>query len=523
MAASSRHALSFPATMACTPLALATMLALSACGGGGGNSSTSSAPQSGNTGTAVTPGVSTDTRPDMVKLAASCQQPRSGFSAAGVRYPDRQGSLSDEMKWVRSFVDETYLWYREVPASVRAENYRTPVDYFEALKTPAITASGRPKDQFRFTYTTAEWEAMSYSGVELGYGVSWSSTGENVYPRVWRVTMVEPGSPAASAGVVRGDTLVAVDGVSISDQSSSGIDVLNAGLFPQSAGASHRFTFNRNNGSTYTASFAARSLSVQPVQNVKVIDTPTGKVGYLLFNDHNAVAEGQLIAAINTLKAANVNDVVLDMRYNGGGYLALASELAYMIAGPGPTTGKVFERVIYNDKATPQQPLGFLASAAGLPAPASVATTAGTVLPHLGLRRVTMLTSPGTCSASESVINGLRGVDVEVNLIGGETCGKPYGFTPQDNCGTTYFAVQFQGVNAKGFGDYADGFQPTCRVSDDLSRPLGDTQEGMLSAALSYRSNGVCTASAQRFASGTPAAPLRLVRPVVKEAAILQR
>ena len=62
---------------------------------------------------------------------------------------------------------------------------------------------------------------------------------------------------------------------------------------------------------------------------------------------------------------------------------------------------------------------------------------------------MTVLTGPDTCSASESVINGLRGVDVEVNLIGGPTCGKPYGFYPQDNCGTTYFAIQFQGVNAR--------------------------------------------------------------------------
>jgi hypothetical protein len=74
-----------------------------------------------------------------------------------------------------------------------------------------------------------------------------------------------------------------------------------------------------------------------------------------------------------------------------------------------------------------------------------------------------VLTTAGTCSASEAVINGLRGIDVEVNLIGGETCGKPYAFVPQPNCGTTYFAIQTQGVNNKGFGDYADGFSRPAR------------------------------------------------------------
>ncbi|WP_229255231.1 S41 family peptidase [Duganella phyllosphaerae] len=509
-----------PAFMA----ALAAVAVLSGCGGGGGSAGTTAgngaSTGTGSTGSGGATG-STDTRSDYVKLAASCQRPRSGVSAAGVRFPDRQGSLSDELKWVRSFIDESYLWYREVPTGLRQENYSNPIDYFDVLKTTAITSSGRPKDQFHFTYATDEWEASSTSGIELGYGISWSSSAPDVFPRVWRVALVEPGSPAAVAGVQRGDSLLTVDSVSLADTTQAGANTLNAGLFPQSAGSVHRLGLSRN-GFPVNVQLTATRLSLQPVANVKVIDTPTGKVGYLLFNDHNAVAETQLIAAINTLKAANVTDVVLDMRYNGGGYLNIASELAYMIAGPVPTAGKVFERLQFNDKvsaASTPPPLSFLTSASGLASP--VPTAAGTALPYLGLRRVTMLTTPGTCSASEAVVNGLRGVDVEVNLIGGETCGKPYGFYPEDNCGTTYFAVQFQGVNNKGFGDYANGFQPTCRISDDLSRPVGDTGEGMLSAALSYRANGICPASASRFAAGD-ATPLKLVRPLAKQVAILK-
>jgi hypothetical protein len=496
--------------------ALATLVLLSGCGGGGGSAG---ATTGASTGGGAGGGTATDTRSDFVKLAASCQRPRSGTSASGVRFPDRQGTLTDELKWVRSFVDETYLWYREVPTTLRMESYSSPVAYFADLKTPAYTTSGRPKDQFHFTYDTAEWEASSGSGVELGYGVTWSSTAADVLPRVWRVALVEPGSPAARAGLRRGDTLQLVDGVSISDATQSGIAVLNAALFPDRAGVSHRLTVIRE-GVSFYVDVAAASLAIAPVSNVKVIDTPTGKVGYLLFNDHNAVAETQLIAAINTLKAANVTDVVLDMRYNGGGYLSIANELAYMIAGPGPTAGKVFERMQFNDKVPAVAPTSFLSTAAGLGSPQP--TAAGTALPYLGLKRVTMLTTPGTCSASEAVVNGLRGVDVEVNLIGGETCGKPYGFYPEDNCGTTYFTVQFQGVNAKGFGDYADGFQPTCRVADDLASPIGETSEGMLSAALSYRAGGFCPATSSRLAAGT-ASPLRLVRPAIKEIAILKR
>ena len=90
-------------------------------------------------------------------------------------------------------------------------------------------------------------------------------------------------------------------------------------------------------------------------------------------------------------------------------------------------------------------------------------------------------------------MNGLRGIDVEVIQIGSTTCGKPYGFYAQENCGTTYFTTQFRGVNAKGYGDYSDGFSPSnlaedegepvpgCAVDDDFSQPLGNENEAMLS------------------------------------------
>jgi hypothetical protein len=171
------------------------------------------------------------------------------------------------------------------------------------------------------------------------------------------------------------------------------------------------------------------------------------------------------------------------MRYNGGGLLYIASELAYMVAGPGATAGKVFEQSVFNDKQSARNtayPFAFYGN------------TPVSSLPYLGLKHVTVLATRATASASESVVNSLRGVDVVVDLMGATTRGKPYGFIPQDNCGYTYFAIQFKGVNNKGFGDYADGFAPTCTVADDYTHPRGDPAEGMLKVALDYRLNPVC-------------------------------
>ncbi|MGX9732188.1 S41 family peptidase [Janthinobacterium aestuarii] len=488
---------------------------LSACGGGGGGGSSDSAPvvppltPTGPTGPTALVASST--------VANRCEAPRSGSSI------DKPGTLLDEQTWVRSWIDETYLWYREVPTTYLPQSFATAKAYFDVLKTTATTASGKPKDQFHFTYTTAEWEA-SLNGVELGYGMLLALT-RTTPPRKAVVTIVEPGSPAALAGLRRGDELQTVDGVDfVNAPDTASVGIINAGLFPSAQGT-HTLAFSRN-GAPISASLQAVDVSTSSVQNERIIDTPTGKVGYLTFNTHNNVSERQLAETMGRFQAAGISDLVLDVRYNGGGYLDVASELAYMIAGPQVTTGKTFEQVLANDKTRPAAPVPFHAQSLGFAGPNPLPK--GTPLPSLGLKRVTLLTTGNTCSASEAIINGLRGVDVQVNLIGGTTCGKPYGFYPTPNCGTTYFAVQFQGVNAKGFGDFADGMAPTCAVADDYRNQLGDPDEGMLAAALRYRSSGSCSPAtgALRLLSSmeNPAdMATRLLRPAYKEIAVLKR
>jgi hypothetical protein len=330
----------------------------------------------------------------------------------------------------------------------------------------------------------------------------------NVPPRQYIVAYTEPGTSATSNGVVRGEQVVSIDGVSIDANDNAGIDTLNAGLFPETAGESHDFVFQELDGSTRAVTLTTANIVSTPVQNAHVIDSGGAKVGYLLFNDHIATAEPQLADAIQQLQTAGpIDDLVIDIRYNGGGYLAIASELAYMVAGNAATTGRTFEQLEFNDQYSDTNPVTgealdpepFYSTTQGFSGPS------GQALPTLNLTRVFLLTGEGTCSASESIINSLRGVDVEVIQIGSTTCGKPYGFYPADNCGTTYFSIQFRGVNAKGFGDYPDGFSPQntthdvgvtlpgCSVADDFTHALGNSAEGLLAEALQYRNTSTCS------------------------------
>lgn len=506
-------------------LSLTAAATLAACGGGGG----------GGGGVAVTPpappppplppppppaGATTwvPGRFDAASLFKDrCEAPRSGVDIEGRAFPDRAGTLLQEKFWLRSWTNETYLWNTEVtdrdPASVAGK-----LDYFALLRTFALTPSGKEKDDFHFSESTEQFLRNRQSAPTASYGVRLAGL-STTRPRDYRVLFTEPNSPATQVvgGVQqfrRGTRILTVNGIDLVNGGTTPEDLaaLNAGLFPTAVGTTTTFTV-RDPGAAAdrTVTITSAAISTKPVNRTAVIPTATGPVGYVLFNTFSPFSsERDIFEAMQAMQTAGVRDLVLDLRYNGGGLLTVASQLSFMVAGPTRTAGRFFERLRFNAAAGGLNPV---TGAANNPQPFESRTvgfsvTANTPLPNLNLPRVYVLSTSRTCSASEAVVNGLRGIGVEVVLIGTTTCGKPFGFYPQDNCGTTYYTIQFQGTNDQGFGDYADGFIPNnspaafgvrlpgCQVPDDLSRELGDTGEALLAAALQFRATGTCPAVA---------------------------
>lgn len=442
---------------------------------------------------------------------------RTGSDSEGVRFPDILGSLLTEKFWLRSWTNETYLWNDEVidrdPGATAGR-----LDFFALLKTNNLTSTGRPKDNFHFSQPTAEYLNQKNSAAVASYGASFATI-SSTRPRDIRVRYTEPGSPASEivggqAQFVRGSKIVAVNGIDAVNggTTQAQLDALNAGLVPATPGITTTFVV-RDPGATSDRTFTITSAAIapKPVNRTSTIATPTGNVGYILFNTFSPFSsEREIRDAIESFRTQNLADLVLDLRYNGGGLLAVASQLSYMVAGPATTSGKVFERLRFNASAGTRNPVTggannptpFYATGLGFSVPN------GTALPTLNLRRVFVLSTARTCSASEAVVNGLRGAGLEVILIGGTTCGKPYGFYATSNCGETYYSIQFQGVNNLGFGDYADGFAPNnsssaialkipgCVIPDDFDRELGNPSEGLLASALAYRTTGVCAPAA---------------------------
>ena len=438
-------------------LVLTAMLALTSCGGGSSGSGTPASISTCNNNSPL------------------CNVVNGGNTSSGsIGNPAQLANVctpSGEKTWVRAHLNDVYLWYKEI-VDVSAASYSSPHAYFDALLV-------KSKDRFSFTGSTEEINNYFDSGAEIGFGYELVNQNGSL-----RVTYVQPNSPAATQNLQRGTRIVGINGAAIETLSR---ETQIAGLYPDKAGVKTVLQV-KDNGATNTRSveLVSTSITSYPVLQNSIITTSSNrKLGYLVFTDHIATAEAPLINAMQEFKQNGIDDLVIDLRYNGGGYLYIANEVASMIAGS-KVQGRVFEQLQFNDKhpeKTSQSRDLYTSKSRN-----------GQTLPQLNLGRVFVLTSSRTCSASESIINGLSPF-IQVITIGGTTCGKPYGFIQEDNCGTAYFAIEFSGVNDLGNGGYVNGFAPTCASSDDLENPLGSSNERLLANAINYAQTGACSTS----------------------------
>jgi carboxyl-terminal processing protease len=383
-------------------------------------------------------------------------------------------SVADQQLWLRDYFNDTYLWYALSPQPNPASFADVP-GYFDAL---LFTGNATfPADRYSGYESTESFNRFFGDGQTLGFGVAVNGIEAVENPaRALRIRYVEPQSPAAAAGLLRGDTVLSLNGRSAADIVAS--DDFSA-LTADAVGDPLTIVVRNAAGVERSVTLSAAIFALTPVQGASVVTSAGGrKLGYVFVNNMISQALNPLNSAFTQFKAAGVQDLVLDLRYNGGGLVSTAGTLASYAAGAS-AAGQPFATLLYNDKqaAANNQTFRF----------ANLAQS-------LNASRVYVLAGPRTCSASEQLINGLRGVGIDVVSVGDTTCGKPVGFLPEAYCGTTYSIVNFESVNARNEGRYFDGFQASCAIADDLDHPLGSTSEALLVAAASHADSGACPA-----------------------------
>ena len=382
--------------------------------------------------------------------------------------PTADCALPVQRDWLRADMDARYFW-RETLASGN-------------LSAPGIDAYFRslldvPRDRYSYSQASREFTDFYNEGTRTGYGYSlvWA----NAQQTQLLVRFVEPNSPVGQAGLQRGETIVDIDGFSPMQIASGALAAVNT------PGVARSFLVS-NAAGVRRLSVVSRNFPLTTVSGVNVVDitltnsSQRSKVGYLAFHEFIVSSETALDAAFTRFVSEGATELVLDLRYNGGGSVILARALASMIGGAA-VDGRTFASLRFNARRS--------ADNYDIPFNAGYAFVPGPVL--AGLKRVVVLTGPGTASASELLVNSLKPF-MPVVLVGSTTYGKPYGFTPRENCGTVFNAVTFETVNALGEGNFSRGFAPTCAAADDLNRALGDPNEGQLSIALSYLRTGQC-------------------------------
>ena len=227
-----------------------------------------------------------------------------------------------------------------------------------------------------------------------------------------------------------------------------------------------------------------RVVTIPTVPLVTIQEAAGRKTGYIVFKNFVEPSYVALDAAFAQLRDASATELVLDLRYNGGGLIAVAQHLGGLIGGD-RTTGEVFAQYVHNDKQSSRN------NAIRFPRPASA----------FPLSRLIVITTKSSASASELIINARRPF-MPVIVVGDISYGKPVGQYGFRVCDKMLWPVSFSVQNARGQGDYYDGFAPDCRAPDDIDHALGNAQEASLAAALTYVATGACPApSASRAAS----------------------
>ena len=403
-----------------------------------------------------------------------------GATSCGV---DRWAGYAEQTKtdrWIDDTMRVWYYWYQDIPNTNKLNYFTDPVTFFKSLLSSKDGKNGTPYS----TIDTLQAVTRSIPFTDYSYGFQFTTNRvENNDTALYaHVLYVAQGSPAAEIGLQRGEWIMKMNGEPITQKNyaqlygSTGMN-LTIGYYDAQQDTILAYQTPRQIAS-------ARPVNDNPVFYKNIYQRGGNKIGYLVYNhfsagptDENNEYNNELRKAFQYFASSQVNQFILDLRYNNGGLLSCAELLCAMLA-PSAVLGQPLGHLEYNDRVVPRQT--FFNLNADLIQEGA----------NLNLSTLYVLTSSETASASEMLINCLKPY-MNVILIGATTEGKnvgSIGFT-NDELQVVMHPIVCKIYNSQGTSDYEQGFNADIQANEnnDLARflPFGDENELLLHTALS--------------------------------------
>jgi carboxyl-terminal processing protease len=355
-----------------------------------------------------------------------------------------------------SLMNEWYLWKDSMP-DVNVDNYDTPDELLEAMRYS-------PRDKWSYISTENEYAQYYEEGTYVGYGFGYSTDSEgNV-----RVTFIYEDSDLYDFGIKRSWKINKINGASIDEYSAIGTL-----LGDDELGVENTIEFESPTGTIVSETFSKKLVTMNTVGSKQVITSGANKVGYFVFKSFIGPSNDELTETFSEFKAQGVNELVIDLRYNGGGRMDVVTHLAGLII-PDNLNGEMFLKYEHNaDQSGENSEYLFEQEAESLK-----------------LDKVYFITSKGSASASEAIINGLDPY-IETYIVGNDTYGKPvgmYSFSSRVS-DLIYVPISFRLVNSNNYGGYYSGLAADSYVEDDLYNDFGE-DEATLKEVLFHIENG---------------------------------
>lgn len=368
-------------------------------------------------------------------------------------------NISSKQIGIYGFIDtlmhDYYLWNYQVSPYIKKENYQSPEDYFDALQYKA-------KDKWSFMISKAEYETMVNQGEKIGFGFNIMQEASFI-----KVGMIYNSSESYNQGIRRGNFVVSINGENITEDNfnyfynGTAGDEIQIGIRTEISSITKNYTLTRT------------QIAQDPLLHKEVYNISGQNTAYFAYENFFQYTETGLENAFSEFSSNNVSDLIIDLRYNGGGQISLMSKIIGMILPP-QFNNRISAKVIHNDRVGPYWDTIRKINIEPI---------------NLNLNRVFIITSKYSASASESLINELRPY-IDVYTIGETTHGKPVGMYGFENSNTLLFPVTFKLLNANDQGEYFSGIEPDSYTYDPISHEFGDIDEPCLKEALFFIENG---------------------------------